>query len=182
MQESVILVNERDEPQGNMEKMRAHREGHLHRAFSIFIFNREGNLLLQQRAAHKYHSAGLWSNTCCSHPRPGESIADAAARRLQEEMGLQTELVYLFRFQYHALLENGLTEHELDHVLIGFSDEAPVINADEVQDWKYVDLVELETDLFLNPLNYTVWFRKCFHRVMKMMQEAFSGMETKEEI
>ena len=125
MQESVILVNERDEPQGNMEKMRAHREGHLHRAFSIFIFNREGNLLLQQRAAHKYHSAGLWSNTCCSHPRPGESIDDAAARRLQEEMGLQTELVYLFRFQYHALLENGLTEHELDHVLIGFSDEAP---------------------------------------------------------
>ena len=119
-----------------MDKMEAHQKGVLHRAFSVFVFNNAGELLLQQRADHKYHSGGLWTNTCCSHPAPGEKNADAAARRLYEEMGFNCELAHSFSFIYKAQFQNGLTEYEFDHVYIGYADSIPVLNMDEVQDWK----------------------------------------------
>lgn len=174
--EEVILVNENDEPIGTMEKLQAHREGRLHRAFSVFIFNPNGDLLLQKRAAGKYHSAGLWSNTCCSHPRPGESVEGAALRRLVEEMGISTSLVHLFSFIYHAPLDE-LTEHEVDHILIGFTGEEPQLNQQEVSEWKYMDIADVEEDMLLNPLAYTVWFRKCFHQVMSRLDELMQSHE-----
>ena len=171
MEEKVIIVNEDDQQIAVMEKLKAHQEGRLHRAFSVFIFNSEGELLLQKRARDKYHSGGLWSNTCCSHPRPGESITDAAARRLKEEMGINSRLFPLFKFLYCAELDGGLIEHEIDHVLIGFTNDTPNVNAEEAEDWKYEDISTIEKDLFLYPLNYTVWFRKCFHTVMMKTDE-----------
>lgn len=175
VQEEVILVNEHDEVIGSMEKLQAHQEGRLHRAFSVFLFNSNGDLLLQQRASAKYHSGGLWSNTCCSHPRPGEAIQAAAMRRLQEEMGLQTSLVHLFKFIYKAPVDN-LTEHEVDHVFVGFTDMVPVINQEEVQAYRYVDIADVEADMLLNPLHYTVWFRQCFHQVMSKLHEVTQGI------
>ena len=145
--EKVILVNERDEPIGEMEKMEAHEKGVLHRAFSVFIFNDNNELLLQKRASSKYHSGGLWSNSCCSHPRTGETIVEAGTRRLIEEMGFIVPLESVFSFIYKAELDNHLTEHELDHVLIGRYNEAPKFNADEVEDWKYIDLDALANDI-----------------------------------
>src|SRR5688572_14586630 len=157
--EEVILVDENDNTIGTMEKMEAHRQGKLHRAFSVLLFNSEGELLLQKRAKNKYHSAGLWTNTCCSHPAPGEKIEDAAARRLREEMGIDFKPSFSYKFVYKAKLDKGLTEHELDHVFTGTFDGIPTINTAEVEDWKFVDLKWLREDLEKNPDLYTTWFK-----------------------
>ncbi len=167
MNGEVILVDKNDLPLGTMPKLEAHQKGLLHRAFSVFIFNSKGELLLQQRALDKYHSAGLWSNTCCSHPMPGESTTDAVRRRLWEEMGLVCELTPVFNFVYKADFENGLTEHEFDHVYFGFTDTYPIINGDEVKDWKYVSLDELRTDIQNYPGHYTEWLKDCLDKVIQ---------------
>lgn len=168
--EQVILVNEFDEAIGQMGKFEAHEKGLLHRAFSVFVFNGKGELLLQQRAKHKYHSAGLWSNTCCSHPRLNESCADAANRRLQEEMGIQSSLHFLYAFMYNEPMENGLIEHEFDHVFIGISDDTPMINHEEVASWKYISVEELIKDINQNPDSYTIWFRISMPFILKQIQ------------
>ncbi|MGN7989778.1 isopentenyl-diphosphate Delta-isomerase [Pedobacter sp. 22226] len=167
MEEQVILVDQNDVPVGQMEKMEAHEKGLLHRAFSVFIFNSKNELLLQQRALSKYHSGGLWTNTCCSHPRMGETNMDAANRRLKEEMGMDCELDYLFKFTYKAKFEDGLTEHEVDHVFFGTSDELPLINPVEVETFKYISLEALAADIELNPGLYTPWLRICLDEVME---------------
>ncbi len=159
IQQNVILVDENDQEVGLMEKMEAHQKGLLHRAFSVLVFNDNGELLLQKRAFGKYHSEGLWTNTCCSHPFPGESILEAGKRRLFEEMGFTCELSEVFSFIYNAELENGLIEHELDHVLIGFSDETPHLNLEEVSAFKWMSVDEIKADMKENPLQYTAWFR-----------------------
>jgi isopentenyl-diphosphate delta-isomerase len=158
----VILVDKNDVPIGTMEKMEAHEKGVLHRAFSVFIFNDEGKVLMQQRAHHKYHSGGLWTNSCCSHPFPGEETSTAAIRRLKEEMGLVTDLEFIFKFQYKATFDNSLTEHEIDHVFIGKSNLLPQINTEEVADFKYMELQEIVSDLQRNKDHYTVWFQIIF--------------------
>ena len=146
-EEEVILVDKHDVEQGTMEKMEAHKNGGtLHRAFSVFVFNTKGELLLQRRALHKYHSGGLWTNTCCSHPRPGETVREAGHRRLEEEMGMQCKLVELFSFEYKAELDGGMTEWELDHVLLGLSDKEPSINEEEVAEFKYMPLDDIDED------------------------------------
>lgn len=155
----VILVNELDEEIGLMPKLEAHQTGALHRAFSIFIFNTKGELLLQQRAMNKYHSAGLWSNTCCSHPRKEELCLEAGKRRLFEEMGMQTELTFLYSFIYHETLENDLVEYELDHIFVGYSDDKPIINLDEVANYKYISLEGLQMDIEKQPANYSIWLK-----------------------
>ncbi|WP_316803231.1 isopentenyl-diphosphate Delta-isomerase [Pedobacter nototheniae] len=165
--EQVILVNKFDEPQGIMEKMEAHQKGLLHRAFSVFIFNSKNELLLQQRTRDKYHSASLWTNTCCSHPRLGENNIDAAKRRLHEEMGMRCELVNTFSFIYKAPLENGLMENEFDYVFFGFSDELPLINPNEVQAYRYVNLKVLQNDIKQQPQLYTSWLKICLDRVIE---------------
>ena len=158
MEEQVILVNEKDEPIGLMGKMEAHEKGLLHRAFSVFVFNSKQEVLLQQRAACKYHSPNLWTNTCCSHPRVGETNQQAGERRLQEEMGLQVPLQEVFSFIYKAPFDNGLTEHEYDHVLIGYSDAQPQINPEEVASWKWLSLEAIKEDILQAPERYTAWF------------------------
>ncbi|GAB5538185.1 MAG: isopentenyl-diphosphate Delta-isomerase [Salibacteraceae bacterium] len=163
--ERVVLVNENDQDIGQMEKMEAHERGVLHRAFSIFLFNSKKELLLQQRAKSKYHSGGLWTNTCCSHPRPGESLETATNRRLQEELGMSCDMSHLLSFVYKAKLDHGLIEHELDHVFIGHTDTEPTINRDEVEDWKYVTLSDLERDIEHHPSQYTEWFKIIFSKV-----------------
>jgi isopentenyl-diphosphate Delta-isomerase len=173
--ESVILVDSADRETGTMEKIEAHRKGVLHRAFSVFITDSSGMLLLQQRAAHKYHSPGLWTNTVCSHPRPGESIHEAADRRLHEEMGLSCEMKQSFTFIYKAEFDNGLTEHELDHVLVGVCDDKPVPNPGEVDGYKYADLDFLSDDIESNPDDYTVWFRIAYPRVKNILKDHLSG-------
>jgi isopentenyl-diphosphate Delta-isomerase len=157
--EEVILVDERDNVIGSMEKMEAHRQGKLHRAFSVILFNSAGEMLLQKRAKNKYHSAGLWTNTCCSHPLPGENIENAAARRLKEEMGIDVRPNYAYKFIYKAHLDQNLTEHELDHVFIGKYDGEPKMNSDEVDDWKFVKIEWLKEDIKNNPSHYTEWFK-----------------------
>jgi isopentenyl-diphosphate delta-isomerase len=157
--EMVILVDENDKPIGTMEKMEAHRKGRLHRAFSVVIYNANGEMLLQKRAGNKYHSPGLWTNTCCSHPQPGEKTEDAAQRRLNEEMGINLRPEFSHIFLYRTPLEPDLIEHELDHVFIGRFNGEPVINQDEVADWKYADLEWLRADVLKNPEHYTYWFR-----------------------
>ena len=164
--EYVILVAEDDSELGTMEKMQAHREGALHRAFSVFIFNTSGELLLHRRSLQKYHSAGLWTNTCCSHPRPGEATESAAHRRLLEEMGLSSELRHLFSFHYEVAFDNGLIEHELDHVFIGFSDALPEINPEEVSEYKYICPDELTEWIHNEPESFTPWFRICLPNVL----------------
>jgi isopentenyl-diphosphate delta-isomerase len=148
-----------------MEKMEAHRKGRLHRAFSFFIFNSKGEWLLQQRAHDKYHSGGLWTNACCSHPRSEESAAGAATRRLQEEMGLYCQAKPLFHFIYRSEFSNDLIEHELDHVCIGYSDQLPAPNPQEVVNYRYLATAELEAEMKRSPENFTVWFRICFQQV-----------------
>jgi len=155
----VILVNQYDEEIGRMEKLEAHQKGLLHRAFSVFIFNDKNELLLQKRANGKYHSEGLWTNTCCSHPSPGESIVFAANRRLKEEMGLSCDLMSIFSFIYNVELENGLYEHELDHIVIGFGNDDPVINPFEASMFCWKSMDEIIKDIHDNPMNYTSWFK-----------------------
>ena len=162
MEEQVILVNEKDEPIGLMGKMEAHEKGLLHRAFSVFVFNSKQEVLLQQRAACKYHSPNLWTNTCCSHPRAGETNQQAGERRLQEEMGLQVPLQEVFSFIYKAPFDNGLTEHEYDHVLVGYSDAQPQINPEEVASWKWLSLEAIKEDILQAPQRYTAWFKIIF--------------------
>ena len=162
MEEQVILVNEKDEPIGLMGKMEAHEKGLLHRAFSVFIFNSKQEVLLQQRAACKYHSPNLWTNTCCSHPRAGETNQQAGERRLQEEMGLQVPLREVFSFIYKAPFDNGLTEHEYDHVLVGYSDAQPQINPEEVASWKWLSLEAIKEDILQASERYTAWFKIIF--------------------
>lgn len=161
MQEDLlILVDNNDQEIGTMEKLEAHQKGLLHRAFSILVFNDNGEVLIHKRAAHKYHSAGLWTNTCCSHPRPSERIEEAAHRRLQEEMGFDCELASAFHFTYFAPLENNLVEHELDHVLIGIFNQNPIPNPDEVSDFRWMKWDDLKQDIQNNTSNYTFWFHK----------------------
>ena len=159
IQQNVILVDEHDREAGLMEKMEAHQKGLLHRAFSVLVFNNKGELLLQRRAFGKYHSEGLWTNTCCSHPIPGESILEAGKRRLFEEMGFTCELTEVFSFIYMASLENGLIEHELDYVLIGFSDETPHLNLEEVSSFKWLSIDAIKAEIKDNPAQFTTWFR-----------------------
>ncbi len=163
--EFVVLVDEQDNAIGKMEKLQAHVEGALHRAFSIFIFNSEKKLLIQKRASSKYHCGGLWTNTCCSHPREHESLQDAANRRLQEEMGMTCELKSLFSFIYKAEFENGLIEHEFDHVFFGESNQIPKLNLDEVEEFKYIGLEELQTEIKEKPESFTPWFIIAIDRV-----------------
>jgi isopentenyl-diphosphate Delta-isomerase len=165
-EEQVILVDQNDVALGSMFKQLAHTEGKLHRAFSVFIFNRNGELLLQQRALNKYHSAGKWTNTCCSHPRPGEETLEAAHRRLKEEMGMECILRPAFCFQYHAFLDNGLIEHEYDHVYFGSTDFVPVPNPDEVANFEYINLLTLEKELANTPEKYTAWLKICFEELL----------------
>ena len=160
--EKVILVDENDNQVGVMPKLEAHQKGLLHRAFSVFIFNSKYELLLQKRASSKYHSGGLWTNTCCSHPREGEEILDAANRRLIEEMGIETSLRKVHDFIYKAELDNDLTEHEFDHVLYGIYNEDPIINKDEADDFKWIDMDSLNEDIKTNGDNYTIWFKIAF--------------------
>jgi isopentenyl-diphosphate delta-isomerase len=167
LKESVILVNAGGQAIGMMDKLAAHQYGTLHLAFSVFIFNSKGQLLLQQRAFDKYHSGGLWTNTCCSHPREGETIIRAAGRRLKEEMGIEAELTELFQFSYRHEFDNGLIEHEYDHVLIGISDQLPVPNPEEVADFKYMHTGPLVLNLAEQPNIYTPWFRICLDRVLE---------------
>jgi isopentenyl-diphosphate Delta-isomerase len=157
--EEVLLVDEQDRIVGTMEKMEAHEKGLLHRAFSILIFNSKGEILLQKRAGKKYHSGGLWTNACCSHPLPGESMEAATSRRLKFEMGIDIPTVFAYKFLYKVPLDSQLTEHELDHVYFGIFDGSPSVNPAEVEDWKYMSLHELRSDMQAHPENYTHWFK-----------------------
>ncbi len=167
MIDKVILVNKNDNEVGSMEKQEAHIKGLLHRAFSIFIFNDKKELLLQRRAFKKYHSGGLWTNTCCSHPRQNEKTLDAAKRRLFEEMGISCVLKKQFDFIYKAKLDNNLYEHEFDHVFFGFTNELPQINLEEVEDYAYKPLEQIAKEIKTKPEKYTEWFKICFNEVIK---------------
>lgn len=169
--EQVILVNEQDEETGVMEKMEAHKKALLHRAISVFIFNNKGEMLLQQRAAKKYHSAGLWTNACCSHPRPGEEILAAAQRRLKEELGFETPLKKIFDFTYKAPFDNGLTEHEFDHVFAGEFDNTVIPDEDEVQDYCYMKIEDIENSLQSNPQKYSAWFVIIFPQIISWWKQ-----------
>ncbi len=160
--ENVILVDEKDNQVGLMPKLEAHQKGLLHRAFSVFIFNSDYKLLLQKRASSKYHSGGLWTNTCCSHPRDGEDTADAANRRLYEEMGIKTSLRKVYEFIYRAELDNNLIENEFDHVFYGIYNDDPILNTDEADDFKWIDMETLKNDIDNNADKYTVWFKIAF--------------------
>ncbi|HDZ03664.1 hypothetical protein LCGC14_0128490 [marine sediment metagenome] len=163
-EEQVILVNQNNEQIGTMPKMEAHEKAVLHRAFSVFIINDKGEIMLQQRAASKYHSPLLWTNTCCSHQRVGESNIEAGKRRLQEEMGFQAELKELFSFIYKAPFDNGLTEHEYDHVMLGSFNSEPNINLEEVEAWKWMSPELVKEDISNNPDEYTAWFKIIFEK------------------
>ena len=170
-EEQVILVNEKDEPIGLMNKMEAHEKAVLHRAFSVFVLNDKNEVMLQQRAHHKYHSPLLWTNTCCSHQRAGETNLQAGKRRLYEEMGFNAELKELFHFIYKAPFDNGLTEHELDHVMIGYSNEVPSINPDEVESWKWMKIEDIKEDMIQNPALYTIWFKIIFDEFYHYLED-----------
>lgn len=163
----VILVDENDNPIGKMEKIEAHEKGLLHRAFSVFIFNEKDELLLQQRALNKYHTPGLWTNTCCSHQKEGETHIEAGKRRLHEEMGFSVPLKEIMSFTYKAPFANGLTEHEYDHVLIGHYNDNPKPNPDEVADYKWRSLDYIKSDIAKYPEQYTAWFRIIFDKYLK---------------
>ncbi len=170
-EENVILVNERDEQIGLMPKMEAHEKALLHRAFSVFVFNEKDELMLQQRAYTKYHSPGLWTNTCCSHQREGETNVEAGKRRLQEEMGFSTELKDTVSFIYKAPFDNGLTEHEFDHILVGKYNDDPVLNSEEAAAFKWLTLEEVKRDMELNPQIYTAWFKIIFDKYYQSIQQ-----------
>ncbi len=163
-EELVILVNNKDEQIGLMPKLEAHKKALLHRAFSVFIFNKNNELMLQKRALDKYHSPGQWTNTCCSHQREGESNLEAGKRRLQEEMGFTTELKETISFIYKAPFDNGLTEHEFDHILVGNYNNNPIINHSEVSGWKWMSLEDVKKDIANNPSIYTEWFKIIFDK------------------
>jgi isopentenyl-diphosphate delta-isomerase len=169
--QQVVLVNEQDEAVGVMEKMEAHEKALLHRAFSIFIFNQDGLMLLQQRALSKYHSPGLWTNACCSHPNPGEDVKVAALRRLEEELGFTTKVEKAFHFTYKASFDNGLTEHEFDHVFVGVYNGAMQLNKDEVRAITYKSMNEIADDLQTAPQVYTEWFKIAFPLLKEWMQK-----------
>jgi len=171
-EEQLVLVNEVDQVIGVGEKIHTHVIGALHRAFSVFIFNSAGQLLLQKRSSAKYHSRGLWSNTCCGHPRPGESIAEASRRRLIEEMGIDCAVRKVFEFIYYTKLDNGLYEHEYDHVLVGNFDKSPTPNQDEVDDWKWADLPVIRLDMHAHPEHYTYWFRISLDEICRSIPKA----------
>ena len=170
-EEKVILVDVNDEPIGLMNKMEAHEKALLHRAFSVFVLNSNNEIMLQQRASHKYHSPLLWTNTCCSHQRAGETNLQAGARRLEEEMGFVVPLKELFSFIYKAPFDNGLTEHELDHVMIGYSNEEPVINPDEAESWKWMKIEDIKNDMENHPEIYTVWFKIIFDKFYHYLED-----------
>jgi isopentenyl-diphosphate delta-isomerase len=168
MNDKVILVDEKDNEIGTEEKLKAHQDGgKLHRAFSVFVFNDKGEMMLQKRAKSKYHFGGLWTNTCCSHPQPGETAEETAHKKLQQEMGFDTRLVEAFTFIYKAEHENGLTEHELDHVLIGIFNGEPKPNPEEADEWKWISKEDLQKDVKENPDNYTPWFKISLERVLE---------------
>ncbi|MFP5039685.1 isopentenyl-diphosphate Delta-isomerase [Parasediminibacterium sp. JCM 36343] len=169
--EKVILVDENDIAIGEMEKMEAHEKGLLHRAFSVFIFNNKGEMLLQQRALKKYHSGGLWTNTCCSHPMPGEETLAAANRRLREEMGFATPLKKAFDFSYTAQFQNGLTENEFDHVFIGYYDGIIAPNFEEVENHAYRSIERLDASIEATPEFYTEWFLIAYPKLKEWMEE-----------
>jgi isopentenyl-diphosphate delta-isomerase len=162
----VVLVDELDAPIGSMEKLEAHMKGVLHRAFSIFIFNDRDELLIHRRALEKYHSGGLWTNTCCSHPRPGELDIEAATRRLKEEMGFSCELQKVTSFIYRAHFDNGLIEHEFDHIWTGNYNDDPIPDPSEVEEWKYISLDVLNVELDKHPENFSVWFQLAMPKIM----------------
>lgn len=170
-EEQVILVNANDEPIGLMNKLEAHEKAVLHRAFSVFVLNDKNEVMLQQRAHHKYHSPLLWTNTCCSHQRAGETNIQAGKRRLEEEMGFVTELKELFHFIYKAPFDNGLTEHELDHVMIGYYNGEPAINPEEVERWKWMDIEAIREDMKNQPEIYTVWFKIIFDEFYHYLED-----------
>ncbi|MBU1046481.1 isopentenyl-diphosphate Delta-isomerase [Patescibacteria group bacterium] len=159
-EKKIILVDDKDNEIGKGEKMKVHKEGKLHRAFSIFIFNSKKELLIQKRAINKYHNGGLWSNSCCSHPNYGESLGKATHRRLKEEMGFDCNLVKMSSFIYRKKFENGLIEHEYDHIFVGEYEKEPVPNLEEVEDWRWINLEDLKNDILINSDNYTFWFKK----------------------
>ncbi|HEX8017866.1 MAG TPA: isopentenyl-diphosphate Delta-isomerase [Flavobacterium sp.] len=171
IEENVILVNTKDEQIGLMPKLEAHEKAVLHRAFSVFILNNKNEIMLQQRAHQKYHSPLLWTNTCCSHQREGESNIEAGSRRLFEEMGFRTELKELFHFIYKAPFDNGLTEHELDHVMIGYYNDSPAINLEEVEDWKWMMIEDVKDDIEKHPEIYTVWFKIIFDEFYHYLED-----------
>jgi isopentenyl-diphosphate delta-isomerase len=163
--EEVILVDENDRETGTEEKLKAHREGRLHRAFSVFVFNSRGEIMLQQRASQKYHSPGLWTNTCCSHPAPGEQTEEAAHRRLVEEMGFDCELKKQGQFIYKVKFDNGLYEHELDHVFAGHYEGEPLVNPMEVQSWKWIEPFQLKKEMEAHPEMYTYWLKMALEKI-----------------
>lgn len=170
MEEQVILVDQNDQKIGLMNKMEAHEKALLHRAFSVFVFNSKGELLIQQRALSKYHSGGEWANTCCSHQRDGETTLDAGHRRLQEEMGFDVPLEEVFSFTYKKEFGNGLTEHEFDHVLFGQFNGEPIMNPEEVADWKYISLSDLNIQIKEHPQQYTIWLQIALIEVEKHLK------------
>lgn len=170
-EENVVLVNQNDEQIGLMPKMEAHEKGVLHRAFSVFILNDKNEIMLQQRASQKYHSPLLWTNTCCSHQRENETNIEAGTRRLFEEMGFETPLKELFHFIYKAPFDNGLTEHELDHVMIGYFNNEPKINPNEVENWKWMSIEAVQNDIKNNPEIYTIWFNIIFDQFYHFLDE-----------
>jgi len=167
----VILVDENDNPIGEMEKIEAHEKGLLHRAFSVFIYNDNNELMLQQRALSKYHTPGLWTNTCCSHQKVGETNIEAGKRRLMEEMGFSVPLEEKTSFTYKAPFDNGLTEHEYDHILVGYYNEEPNPNPDEVESWKWESLDNIQKDIKENPDKYTAWFKIIFDKYLEAISK-----------
>lgn len=168
--DKVILVDQNDQEIGYADKMEAHVKGMLHRAFSIFLFNSKKEMLIHQRAAGKYHGGGLWTNACCSHPQPGEDIKHSAIERLHFEMGLQCELQKAFSFIYHSPVENGLVEHEYDHVYLGFTDSTPLPHPDEVQSYRWINTTDLKKEIELQPEKFTFWFKKATHMLLAQFQ------------
>ncbi len=171
IEDKVILVDNNDNQIGLMPKLEAHEKGVLHRAFSVFIFNNHGELMLQRRALTKYHSPGLWTNTCCSHQRDGETNIISGKRRLNEEMGFDTELFEKTSFIYKAKFDNGLTEHEFDHVLVGSYNHSPMINSTEVDSWKWMSMENIKKDIKDHPDNYTAWFKIIFEKYYKYISQ-----------
>jgi len=173
--DELILVDEHDNPIGKLDKTSVHEQGLLHRAFSLFVFNSKGEILLQQRADHKYHSAGLWSNACCSHPRFGEELNTAVQRRLLDEMGMDCDPMFVFSFLYRVEFDNGLVEHEFDHVFFDVLEALPSINLEEVKSYKYMSMDNLEKELLSNPAYYTEWFKLCIPQVRSHYNRIFNA-------